>query len=470
VNALVTGAGGFLGLYLVEKLVARGDRVRAFCRGTYRELDALGVEVVRGDVRDRDAVAAACQGIDAAFHTAAIAGIGGRWRDFYAVNVAGTRSVVEGCRKHRVGRLVYTSSPSVTFDGSDQRGVDESTPYAARWLAHYPHSKALAEEYVLASNGIDGLLTCALRPHLIWGPRDRHLIPRLLRRARAGRLRRVGDGTNLVDMIYVENAADAHLAAADMLLGCGPARNSGLGARDSGVRSQDSGVRSQDSGVRSRESGVRSRESGVRSRESGVRSQESGVRSQEYGQSEIKNHKSEISPIPNPQSPISNPQSLIPNPQSLIPNPQSPIPNPQSPIPNSEPRVPGPESPAAGTAEPQSPAGRAYFLSQGEPVNCWQWIDQILALAGLPPVRKSISLRTARAIGAACEAVYGLLGLRGEPPMTRFLAAQLAASHYFDIGRARADFGYQPRISTAEGMRRLGDWLAAESSSRPGVV
>ena len=185
VNALVTGAGGFLGLYLVEKLVARGDRVRAFCRGAYPELAALGVEVVRGDVRNRDAVVAACQGIDVAFHTAAIAGIGGRWRDFYAINVAGTRNVVEGCRKHRVGRLVYTSSPSVTFDGGDQLGVDESAPYPARWLAHYPHSKALAEEYVLASNGIDGLLTCALRPHLIWGPRDRHLIPRLLARPAA---------------------------------------------------------------------------------------------------------------------------------------------------------------------------------------------------------------------------------------------------------------------------------------------
>jgi nucleoside-diphosphate-sugar epimerase len=111
---------------------------------------------------------------------------------------------------------------------------------------------------------------------------------------------------------------------------------------------------------------------------------------------------------------------------------------------------------AADALRPASPvAGRAYFISQGEPVNCWKWINELLALAGLPPVRKSISLRTAWAIGAACEAVYWLLQLRGEPPLSRFLAAQLATSHYFNISRAREDFGYDPRISMAEGMRRL---------------
>ena len=100
-------------------------------------------------------------------------------------------------------------------------------------------------------------------------------------------------------------------------------------------------------------------------------------------------------------------------------------------------------------------AGRAYFLSQGEPVNCWQWIDQVLALAGLAPVRRSISLAAAWRIGHAMELLYGSLRLAGEPPMTRFLAAQLATSHYYDISRARRDFGYQPQVSTAEGMGRL---------------
>jgi nucleoside-diphosphate-sugar epimerase len=323
VNALVTGAGGFLGLYIVEQLVTRGERVRAFCRAAYRELDALNVQFVQGDLRDRAAVAAACRGMDVVYHAGGVAGIGGPWKHYYEINTLGTRHVVEGCLKHGVPRLVYTSSPSVAFDGRNQQGVDESAPYPQRWLAHYPHSKALAERHVLASNGTHGLLTCALRPHLIWGPRDRHLIPRLLARARGGRLRRVGDGANLIDTVYVENAAAAHLLAADALK---------------------------------------------------------------------------------------------------------------------------PGSPAAG---------RAYFITQGEPVNCWDWINEILALAGLPPVRKSISLPAAWAVGAACETVYSLFRLPGEPPMTRFLAAQLARSHYFNIARARQDLGYEPTISTAEGMRRL---------------
>ena len=326
-KALVTGAGGFLGLYIVEQLVARGDTVRGFCRGSYPELDALGVQTVRADLRDARAVATACEGMDVVFHVAAVSGIGGPWKHFYDINTQGTRHVVEGCRRHGDGRLVYTSSPSVTFDGTDQNGVDESAPYPSRWLAHYPHSKALAESHVLEANGTGGLLTCSLRPHLIWGPRDRSLIPRLLARARRGRLRRVGDGTNLVDMVYAQNAAQAHLEAADAL------------------------------------------------------------------------------------------------------TPGSPV------------------------------AGRAYFISQGEPVNCWDWINEILALAGLPPVEKSISLGAAWKVGAVLEGIYAALRFKSEPPMTRFLAAQLATSHYFDITRAQEDFGYEPAISTAEGMRRLGESL-----------
>ena len=198
--------------------------------------------------------------------------------------------------------------------------------------AYYSETKACAEQGVLAANG-DQLKTCALRPHLIWGPGDLHLVPRLIARARSGRLRRVGPGTNLVDITYVENAAAAHLAAADALARSTPA------------------------------------------------------------------------------------------------------------------------------AEAASPAGKAYFLSQGEPVNCWQWINEVLALAGLSPVRKSVSQQAASRLGAMCENVWTLARRPTEPPMTRFLAAQLATSHWFDISAARRDFGYEPRVSTAEGMRRLGEWL-----------
>ncbi|MGD0518800.1 MAG: NAD-dependent epimerase/dehydratase family protein [Thermoguttaceae bacterium] len=326
VDALVTGAGGFLGRYIVERLLSRGDRVRALGRKQYPELQARGVEVVRADLCDRDSVVNACRSVDMVFHVAGIAGLGGRWKDFYRINTLGTRWVIKGCRRHKVGRLVYTSSPSVIFDGNDQCGVDESAPYPRRWLCHYAHSKALAEQEVLSANGVDGLLTCVLRPHLMWGPRDRSLIPRVLDRARCGRLIRVGDGTNRIDTTYVENAADAHIQAADAL-------------------------------------------------------------------------------------------------------------------------KPG-----------SAAAGKAYFISQGEPVNCWDWINKQLALAGLHPVRRSVSYATAWKVGACFEAIYRVFGLQGDPPMTRFLAAQMARSHYFSIARAKADFGYSPAVSTDEGMRRTAEW------------
>ena len=329
-HALVTGGGGFLGRAIVEQLLDRGDQVRSLGRGAYPELEALGVEVVRADLRDAASVADACQGIDCVFHTAALAGIWGTWNTYHQINVQGTLNVLAGCRQQQVPQLVYSSSPSVTFDGSDQCGCNEEAPYATCWLAHYPHSKALAEQAVLTANGKHDLTTCALRPHLIWGPRDGHLVPRLIQRARSGRLRRVGCGTNRMDIIYIENAATAHLQAADVM------------------RQHDSPV-----------------------------------------------------------------------------------------------------------------AGKAYFLSQGEPVNCWQWIDQLLELASLPPVQKSVSLATARRVGAIFEGLYGALRLPGEPPMTRFLAAQLGLSHWFNISAAQQDFGYQPQVTTTEGMRRLGDWLGS---------
>ena len=332
--AVVTGGGGFLGRYIVEQLLARGDQVRCFARGHYPELRELGAEVIHGDIRDEDAVADVCEGADCVFHTAAVAGIWGPWSDFYAINTLGTQNVIRGCLAHGVSNLVYTSSPSVTFSGGDQCGIDELVDYPTKWLCHYPHSKALAEQHVLSAHGEQGLATCALRPHLIWGPRDTHLVPRLLSRARAGRLRRVGRGQNLVDMVYVENAANAHLQAADCLCLDGP------------------------------------------------------------------------------------------------------------------------------------PGGKAYFISQGCPVNCWDWINQLLALDGLPPVQRSVGVGTAKFIGLSLEVLYGLLRRKQEPVMTRFLAAQLATSHYFDISAARSDFGYDPTVTTEEGMRRLQAWLQRDAVQR----
>ncbi|MFM7923740.1 MAG: NAD-dependent epimerase/dehydratase family protein, partial [Planctomycetaceae bacterium] len=114
---------------------------------------------------------------------------------------------MQACRNNQVQRLIYTSSPSVVFDGADHVDADESLPYPRRWLCHYPHSKALAEQQVLKAAGQQHLRTVSLRPHLIWGPRDNHLFPRLLEAARSGRLRQVGAGNNVVSVAYVENVA-----------------------------------------------------------------------------------------------------------------------------------------------------------------------------------------------------------------------------------------------------------------------
>lgn len=215
-RALVTGGGGFLGRAIVERLLARGDTVRSFSRGPYPDLEALGVEVRQGDLVDARAVTDAVQGCDIVFHVAAKAGIWGPYPDYFRTNVVGTRNVLAACRSGAVRRLVYTSSPSVVFNGRDMEGVDESVPYARHFEAPYPRTKALAERLVLQANSAE-LATVALRPHLIWGPGDNHLVPRILARARAGRLQRIGDRPNRIDATYIDNAADAHLLAGDRL-------------------------------------------------------------------------------------------------------------------------------------------------------------------------------------------------------------------------------------------------------------
>ncbi len=186
-KALVTGGGGFLGKAIVKLLLARGDQVRSFSRNTYPALAELGVEQQSGEIGDAAAVVRAVEGCDIVFHVAAKAGVWGPYEEFYRANVLGTRNVIEACRQHGIRRLVYTSSPSVVFDGTDMEGVDESVPYPEHFEAFYPQTKAEAEQLVLQAND-DTLATVALRPHLIWGPEDNHLVPRILERGARGRL------------------------------------------------------------------------------------------------------------------------------------------------------------------------------------------------------------------------------------------------------------------------------------------
>ena len=328
---LVTGGGGFLGGALVAMLTEQGAAVRSFSRSRHRRLDRLKVEQFQGDLGDPGALHNACRGVDLVFHVAAKTGVWGSYRDFHRTNVTGTQNVIAACRSAGVQRLVYTSSPSVVFDGRDMEGVDESVPYPARHPAPYPRTKALAEQLVRRAGERD-LRTIVLRPHLIWGPGDNHLVPRIIRRAR--RLRKVGHGRNKVDTTYVDNAAHAHVLAARKL------------------------------------------------------------------------------------------------------------------------------------GERASLSGRVYFISQGEPVLLWDMVNAILAAADLPPVERAVGLKTARRAGALLEWIYRCLQLPGEPPMTRFVAEELATAHWFDLRAAREDLDYHPPVSTQEGLKRLRRWLQEENPAQ----
>ena len=332
-KVLVTGGGGFLGQALCRGLVARGHAVTSFNRGRYPALEGLGVAQVQGDLADRDAVLRAfgghgAAGFDAVFHNAAKAGAWGRYDSYHRANVVGTDHVIAACRAHGIARLVYTSTPSVTHRATHpvQGGTADTVPYGEGFKAPYAATKAIAERAVLAANDAS-LATVALRPRLIWGPGDHQLLPRLVERARAGRLRLVGDGSNLIDTTYIDNAAQAHFDAFDRL------------------------------------------------------------------------------------------------------------------------------APGAACS------GRAYFISNGEPRPVREILNGLLRAAGAPAVTKTVPFPLAYAIGAACEAAWTVLPLRGEPPLTRFLAEQLSTAHWYDMAPATRDFGYVPRVSIDEGMARLRDAL-----------
>jgi nucleoside-diphosphate-sugar epimerase len=209
---LVTGGGGFLGMALIKALLSRGYKIKTINRGHYPDLESLGITVLRGDLADYNTARNAVQGCEAVFHVAAKPGVWGPYSEYFDANVRATMNILKACREAGVRRLVYTSSPSVTFAGQNQENVDETTPYPKRYLAAYPETKAMAEKLVLEANDQE-LATVSLRPHLIWGPGDRHLIPRVIDRAKRGRLRLIGRPGKLVDAVYIDNAVDAHIQA-----------------------------------------------------------------------------------------------------------------------------------------------------------------------------------------------------------------------------------------------------------------
>lgn len=329
VKALVTGGGGFLGQHIVRQLLDRGDEVRVLGRSRYPHLEEWNVPCVQGDVRDAEAVAAAVKGCDTIFHVAARVGYWGRHSEYVETNVNGTQHLLAAAQSAEVERFVYTSTPSVVI-GADgvEAGGDERLEYPARYLSSYGPTKAEAERNVLAAHAPSGVRTAALRPHFVFGPRDPQIVPRLVRRAKEGRLAQVGDGTNQVDVSYIDNVVDAHIQLADA-----------LGSSD---------------------------------------------------------------------------------------------------------------SPAGG---------KAYFLGQAEPVRLWDFVRDVLAGVGAPPVRRRLSFNAAYRLGWALEGLYRLAPPSKEPPLTRMAAVILGTSHYFNHEAAHRDFGYAPKVSTAEGLERTFVWF-----------
>jgi nucleoside-diphosphate-sugar epimerase len=328
-KVLVTGGGGFLGGAIVRRLIDRGEDVRSLARGFYPELEQLSVDQVQGDISDPAAVAEACDGRDIVFHVAAKPPPWGKYADYHRINVTGTQNIIDSCLEQKIPRLVYTSTPSVVFNGRDIEGVDESMPYPAKFCSHYSATKAIAEQKVVRASNRP-LHTIILRPHEIWGPGDNHILPRLV--ARAKRLKQIGNGKNRIDTIYIDDAADAHILAADKLK----------------------------------------------------------------------------------------------------------------------------ENPAL--------SGKIYFISQDEPVPAWEMVNALLKAAGCNPIKKAVPFRIAWLAGAVLELIYNTLRLSGEPYITRFMAEAVSQSHWFDISAAKKDLGYQPKLTTAEGLKRLEDWLGSRQA------
>lgn len=328
-RVLVTGGGGFLGAAIVRKLQAQGDTITVVARGDYPWMAAAGIRLCRGDLADKASVQEAFQGQALVIHSAAKAGVWGPHQDYVRSNLEATQTVLDLCKEQGVPRLLYTSSPSVVFDDQDHENALNDLPYPKTFLTSYAQTKAAAEQAVLAAN-TPNFATVALRPHLIWGPEDPHLLPRLFARARQGRLRRVGDGQNKVSLSYIDNAAAAHLQAAAVL--------------------------------------------------------EPGVKW----------------------------------------------------------------------------AGQAYFVNDAAPVVLWDWLNAMLKQVGIPEVKSGISVGMAVGIGGCLEHSFRFFGIQQEPPLTRFVAAQLARSHWYSLAPAQAAFGYTPVIDPTEAVSRTVTWWRAQ--------
>lgn len=318
-RVLVTGASGLLGAEVARRLDRRGDDVTVM----QRRPSGLGLRERLGDVSDAAAVRAAVSGQDAVVHLAAKVHVVGAWSDYFAANVVGTTNVVTSARQAGVSCLVQVSSPSVAHSGSSLVGEPAAPADPDHARGPYSRSKALAERVALGAAG-DSLGVVAVRPHLVWGPGDTQLVERIVARARAGRLTVVGRGTALIDTTYLDNAAEAIVAALDRA--------------------------------------------------------------------------------------------------------------------------------------PQA-SGQAFVVSNGEPRPVQEILTSLCRAAGVPGPRRHVPYRLAWTVGAAVDTWWRIRDRQDDPPITRFLAEQLATAHWFDQRQTREVLQWTPEVGLDEGFERLAAWF-----------
>lgn len=321
-NILVTGGGGFIGRSLVNKLLDLGHTVSVLSRGDYPELEEAGANIIQADIVDKSQLMTSFTGHDLVYHIAAKTGFWGPYCEYYQTNVLGTLNVIDACLHSKISHLVYISSASVVFAGKSIEGANEDIPYPSKPLSHYTGTKAIAERAVLNANSKE-FKTISLRPHLVWGPGDKHILPRIVERAKSGKLRIVGSGKNIVDTTYIDNFTQAQLCV--------------LNAVDGNEKAW----------------------------------------------------------------------------------------------------------------------GKAYFISDDEPVKLWDMVNRLLDVSGIDPVKKRISTRAAINTASILEKQHSLRRKKQAPPITRFLVHELSSSHWFNISRAKNILGYKPIVSIDEGLAQM---------------
>ncbi len=324
---IVSGGTGFLGSSLAQNLSIAGHEVHTIGRKPASTGDTNKLIHHTFDLSKDMLPPSLLADTDIFFHIAAKAGVWGEYSEFHNANVVATEKILVACESANIPRLIYTSTPSVVFCGKSIVGGNESLQYGNTGFSPYAETKAIAEQKVLGAHSPGKIQTVALRPHLVWGENDPHLLPRVIARHKTGKLRIIGSGQNQVDLTHIENVTHAHICAMQEMI-----RNKNLG-------------------------------------------------------------------------------------------------------------------------------GKPYFIGQSEPVFLWKWLNQVFQSIDLPPLTKKLSFQNAFILGASLEKIWKILRIKQEPPMTRFVACQLAHDHWFSNQSAKQDLGYIPIKNMTDALREINPWL-----------